>query len=357
MSNWPQTPQILIVGAGAMGLGAGYHLQLGGVAIAFLVRPARVLEMSRSQVLYSYDDATLKTFADCTLISDVAEISRSSYDYVIVTLDGFTTRKPEGRTLLRSIGDAIRDSSTEVIIGGIGVGLHDYCVRTMALPAHRILNGALGMLCHQVANFELPLHAPTDPVLLSKADVAYRHIHNASFLLDDRFPEAARRFAAIYDASGVSSCQIMKRQEFAIMTKFMFPVFAACELLGWPRARDLDNNKELWDLTVRSVQEIQGFEEHGLAGKAAQASTTADGLQEIWSSLEQAALPLDFAAFNRFHHGSKVRAQDIELLNDCVNVGEQEGQPMSALKELLARVQTLDRPYSMAKSGYSPSLE
>jgi hypothetical protein len=50
-----------------MGLGAGYHLQLAGAAIAFLVRPARVLQMSRSQVLYSYDDATLKTFADYRL--------------------------------------------------------------------------------------------------------------------------------------------------------------------------------------------------------------------------------------------------------------------------------------------------
>jgi hypothetical protein len=124
------------------------------------------------------------------------------------------------------------------------------------------------------------------------------------------------------------------------------PVFAASELLGWPHAKDLGNNKELWALTVRSVQEIQAFEEHGMAGKAAQAATTADGLLEIWRSLEQAALPLDFAAFNKFHHGGKVRAQDLELLNDCVKVGEQEGQPMSALKELLARVQTSDRPFA-----------
>ncbi len=281
MSNGPQTPQILIVGAGAMGLGTGYHLQLAGTAITFLVRPARMLEMSRRQVLYSYDDATLKTFADYRLISDAAEISRSSYDYVIVTLDSLTTRKPEGTALLQSIGDAIRESSTKVIVGGVGVGLQDYYFRTMALPAHRILNGALGMMCHQVANCELPLHPPTDPVLLSKADVAYRHVHKTSFLLDDHFPEAAQRFAAIYDASGVSSCQIMKRPEFAMMTKFMFPVFAASELLGWPHAKNLGNNKELWALTVRAVQEIQGFEEHGVPGKAAQAATTGDGLLEI----------------------------------------------------------------------------
>jgi hypothetical protein len=79
-----------------------------------------------------------------------------------------------------------------------------------------------------------------------------------------------------------------------------------------------------------------------MAGRAAQSATTGHGLLEVWSSLEQATLPLDFAAFNKFHHGGKVRAQDIKLLKDCVKVGEQEGQPMSALKELLNRVQTHD---------------
>jgi hypothetical protein len=120
----------------------------------------------------------------------------------------------------------------------------------------------------------------------------------------------------------------------------MFPIFAASELLGWPHAKDLGNNKELWVLTIRSVQEIQGFEQHGAAGKAAQAATTGDGILEVWTSLEQAAFPLDFAGFNKFHHGSKVRAQDIELLRDCVKVGEREGQSMSALKELFDRMQT-----------------
>jgi hypothetical protein len=42
-----------------------------------------------------------------------------------------------------------------------------------------------------------------------------------------------------------------------------------------------------------------------MAGKAAQSATTGHGLLEVWSSLEQATLPLDFAAFNKFHHGGK----------------------------------------------------
>jgi hypothetical protein len=339
MSNGPQAAQILIVGAGAMGLIVGYHLQLGGAAVTYLVRPERASELSRPQILYSYDDATLKMLSKYKIISDTSKIYFSSFDFVIVTLDGFTVRKPEPAALLKAIGEAIRASSTDVIIGGVGVGLHDYYLETTGLAAHRVLNGALGLFCHPVATFQLPVHAPTDPALLSKADMAYRHINTTSFFLGDSSPEAALRFAAIYDASGKSSCQIMRQQEFGMLTKFMFPVFAASELLGWPRAKDLDSDKKLWALTIQAVQEIYGLDEHGEAGKAAQAATTADGLIDIWSSLEQALLPLDFAAFNKYHHGIKVRAQDIELLESCMQVGEREGKPMTALKELVGRVE------------------
>jgi len=90
---------------------------------------------------------------------------------------------------------------------------------------------------------------------------------------------------------------------------------------------------------VQAVEEIHGLDEHGEAGMAAQAATTADGLLDIWSSLEQAALPLDFAAFNEYHHGIKVRAQDIEVLKGCMKVGEREAKPMTALRELLDRLE------------------
>jgi hypothetical protein len=44
-------------------------------------------------------------------------------------------------------------------------GLHDYYLERTRLPAHRILNGALGMMCHPVATFRLPVHPPTDAAL------------------------------------------------------------------------------------------------------------------------------------------------------------------------------------------------
>jgi len=45
-----------------------------------------------------------------------------------------TTRKPEATALLESIGGVMRESSTEVIIGGISVGLLDYYPRERKTP-------------------------------------------------------------------------------------------------------------------------------------------------------------------------------------------------------------------------------
>ena len=336
--NPAERSRILIVGAGAMGLVAGYHLQLAGAEITFLVRPERVEAAARPKTLYCYDDATLKAFSAFKVISDATEISSSSFASVSVTLDGFTSREPEGVSLLQQIGMSIRDGSTCVIIGGIGVGLHDFYCTAMELPEARVLNGALGLLCHVVKGFPLPAHQPTDPNVLSKAEVAYRHINKYGFTLDDNNPEAAARFARLYDASEVSRCHILPRQEFAVMTKVMFPVFAASELLGWPRAKDLGSNPELWALTVDAVQEVQGLDEHGSIGKAAQESLTGHSLLEIWASLESAMLPLDYAEFMKLHHGFKHRSQDIQLLRDCVDIGERQGSEMRALKQLLAQL-------------------
>jgi hypothetical protein len=50
-------------------------------------------------------------------------------------------------------------------------------------------------------------------------------------------------------------------------------------------------------------------------------------------------LPLDYQAFNRFHHGGKVRAQDVEILHDCLAEGRSTGHAMPALEDLLERLE------------------
>ncbi|MFD8089269.1 ketopantoate reductase family protein [Streptomyces malaysiensis] len=234
--NPSSTPDVLIVGAGAMGLTSGYHLHLAGAEVTFLVRPQRAENLARPQVLYSYDDASLKRFSGYRVLSDVGNTGDRAYDYVIVTLDGASSRSAEGTALLNDLGDAIRNTAAVVIIGGIGLDLRLHCLDALDIGEERVISGWLGLLAHQVASTDLPVHPPTDPHVLAQADMAYRTLSAGGFMVEDRFPGVAARFKALYDGCGVSRCDVVDHDHFPAQVAGLFPVFQACHLMGWPPA-------------------------------------------------------------------------------------------------------------------------
>lgn len=331
------TRRVLIIGAGAMGLTSGHHLHLAGAEVTFLVRPKRVPQLSRPQILYSYDDASLRHFSEYRLISEVAEAGDRAYDHVILTLDGAASRSAEGTALLRDLGDILRDTSAVVVVGGIGFGLREDCRNALELPEQRVLGGALGLLAHQVAAADLPVHPPTDPEVLNQADVAYRHLAGCGFVLEDRVPAAAARFKALYDASGVSRCDVVDPERFAVQVAALFPIFAACELMGWPPAARFADHEQVWGVAVEAVREVVALDEHGAAGQAAAARISGETVTRMWTAFEEDSSPLDLNAFNAFHHGGKVAAQDREFLQHFVTAGQRRGSPMTALEQLTAQ--------------------
>ena len=331
-------PSILIVGAGAMGMVTGYHFGLAGAQVTFLVRPTRVNDFRPPQILYCYDDGKLKEFSGYRVVGSMSEAGSEPFDFVIVTLDGATTRSSEGTELLRSIGNAIRPTRAMLLMGGVGIGLREHYLQATGLPEERVTGGFLGLLSHQVlAN--LPLRPPTDPALLAKASIAYRHFSNkVGFFIETRNPEAAREFAAIYNRCGVSRCGSMNKTVVNIITNSAFPMLAASEIAGWPAIDMLVANKELWQLACRAQGEITRLPQHGWIGKLMPLIMTAGVTAKLQRKLEKDMLPLDYQAFNRFHHGGKVHAQDVQVMQNCVAAGIRQGQPMAALKELLARL-------------------
>lgn len=330
---------VLIAGAGAMGIITGYYLDLAGVAVTFLVRPHRVETLGRPQILYCYDDVSLKDYSGYNIITSPKEIARGNYDYVIIALDGAALRSPEGEQLVKAIGDAARGTETKVIIGTIGINLRPRFLGRSGLPEEQVFNCGLYILVYQVAQVSLPVHPPTDPDLLKQADFAYRHSGDIGLFVDDSAPGAAQSFAEIYNANGASRCVVVGALDFATMLPPVFVIFAASDLMEWPSADYLASDSELWDLTVRAVKEVQGLSILGEAGQKAQQATTPDSLLVMSKAMEAAAFPLDLPAFNRYHHGGKVNQQDQQLLRDCVALGVGEGQTMAALKELIARVE------------------
>ncbi|HEX8511229.1 MAG TPA: 2-dehydropantoate 2-reductase N-terminal domain-containing protein [Propionibacteriaceae bacterium] len=330
---------VLIVGAGATGLPLGYHLGLAGADVTFLVRRGRKGVLKGTQRLYCYDDALLKEFADYTVIDGVADLADRSFQFVIVTLDGLAATSPEGASMLRELGDAIRPTQATVIFGNFGFGLRDYYVDVMQLPPQRLLRCIPFMLSHQ-ASAGLPPHPPTDPSRLAQASICYKHPPNkVGIRLESGSTAAARQFAALYNRCQVSRCVTMNPKLVEVGALSLFPVYLAGHIAGWPKVAPLVADKELWQLACRAQREIAALPQHGWFGRMTTLAMGPRATAKLHLKMERDMLPLDYQEFNRFHHGGKVQAQDVELLRSCLVDGQRQGQSMEALEALLARAE------------------
>jgi hypothetical protein len=331
-------PSILIVGAGCMGLITGYHLALAGAKVTFLIRAHRKAALDRPQILYCYDDNQLKKYTGYASITDPTQMVGAGYDFIIIALDAVALRSKVGRNLVQAIGSAVRGTDTKVILGTFFLNGRRWFLDVSGLAPEQVTNGLFSVQSYSTKAVTLPVHAPTNPELVANADLAYIHCFDYGFIVDDSSPMVANSFAEIYNASHVSRCVIKPAVQYAVELNPFFAVFAACELLGWPNFRDIDEKTELWQLTVVAVKEIQRLSVHGELGQQAASGTTEGNLAASLAGWEKAAVPLDLQAFNRYHHGGKVNAQDHRQLRDSVVYGEAEGLPMTALRELLQRV-------------------
>jgi hypothetical protein len=261
------------------------------------------------------------------------------FQFVIVALDGHSSRTVGGTALLSSLGDAIRASSAVVIMGGVALGLREHYLKVMRIAEDRLLAGLLGMLSHQ-ANANLSVHAPTDPAQVAKANICYKHpASKIGFRIATSNATAARQFAALYNRSGVSRCGLMN-PVMVDSASASAPVYAACEIVGWPDDfATVVANKELWRLACRAQGEIMALPQFGWQGKLMALILGPRMTANVHLKIEQEMRPLDYQAFNRFHHGGKVRAQSVEALRDCLAEGQRQGQPMAVLQALLARLE------------------
>lgn len=331
-------PSFLIVGAGAMGLINGYYLRQGGSEVTFLVRPGKKAASAAPSLLYCYDDGELKSFDEYRVVDDVAALAGEPFDYAIVTLDYALCVGEEGTALLKALGRIFAETKTILVMGGVGIGLREHLIKTTGLPEERIINGCLGLLSHQ-PSANLPVHPPTDAAMLAKSRMAYRDLRGVSLVLDDMFPETAQRLSEIYTRSGKSGCAIIAQSQLAVMTNSAFPVLAAAEIAGWPTMKELATREELWSLSCEARREVASLPEFGMDEDTIAQTMSNDALAKAQIETEQVCLPLDYQAFNRFHHGGKVSAQDFEVLRNCAKVGERHGYPMTALNRIIEQLE------------------
>lgn len=335
-------PQILIVGAGSMGMVTGLNLSLAGAEVTFLVRPHHAETMNRPQLLYNYRDHKLDELKDYSFITDPSQISGKEYDYIIITINGAALKNETGQRLTKTIGSAIQHSNkTKIILGTVFFNIRPWFLEVSGLDDSQVVLGWITIHAYPTAAVTLPLHPPTNPQLLSKSNTAYIDCLGDGFCVVDSNPDVAKGFAKIYNASGVSKCGIVPQSQVGLLMNPIFTTFIACEVLDWPCFKDIDPESEIWGLATAAWKEILTLSIHGEPGQEAAKSTTRSTIGVMFADMESLMWPFDLAAFYKYHHGGKVVTQDREHLHACLEYGVDEGKPMTALKDLLDQVSSL----------------
>ncbi|GAA5122627.1 hypothetical protein GCM10023339_41270 [Alloalcanivorax gelatiniphagus] len=330
-------PSIGIVGAGSVGVNAGYDLVRAGAEVTFLVRPHRQAQLSRPQVMYTYDDHTLDSFSGYDVITDPAVLSDRQLDFVIVTLDNASLRAEAGVTLAKEIGRAFRSTNTGVILNAVGIEVVPWFLAESGLAEGQVVSGSTNALIHEVAA-NLSSGPGVDAELLAQADYAVKHLGPAGFIVDDSSPELAEAFTAAYAGNGIPAASVGSATDTAIGFSMLAPILA-WGLLDWQPLDDVDSTNETWQLGANSMREIQQLDVFGAAGKDAARQTTSESVLQMFRQMTAEAKPLGFADFTAYHHGSKVNQQDLDFIDDARQRAEAGGQEATALRELAKRLE------------------
>ncbi|OZF06337.1 ketopantoate reductase family protein [Rhodococcoides fascians] len=343
MSSTGGGPEVLIVGAGAVGVSLGYHLTLSGAHVTFLVRAGRIAAFDRPQRIYDYDTEAVDIFSAFNVADNARFLREHDFRFVIVTLDGASSRSPEGTKTLQQVGRLIRDTETPVLMNGMGLGLRDFYAQTLDVPQDRLLRGFLGTLAHQARAGILtgqPAALPPESV-----DICIKHPPSrVGYRIAKSGPAAVKEFAEMYSRSGVSRCVTIDRRIVDVVGNAAFPLYAVSELAGWPSFEDLiATHPELWQLAVDAQREILRTPSNGWFGKLASLTMGPRVTSRIHRKMEQDMKPLELQAFNKFHHGGKVREQDIRILRECAEDGLRQSHSMPALLDLLNRLEHRSR--------------
>jgi hypothetical protein len=329
-------PRILIIGAGSMGLIMGYILSRTPVDVTFLVRPHRKDIMSRSQQIYCYDDNKLHTFTEYKTLTSPQDIIGGDWDYIIITLDAQQLMGEEGVKLSNTIGKAATEKTT-IIIGTVYLDIRPWFLEQSGLKPSQVIGGNISIHAYSPGMLDkpFPLSGNTDPQLLAQADQAYTDVLGAGMLVTDVSKEPAERFAKLWNDSGLSTCAVISEIELASFSAPMFPVLAALDVMGWPDIVAGGHKGEAWSLAVAAVKEVYSLSTFGAPGVEAAKAVNEEAFDERFAGIQKLMLPLDWSAFNRFHHGAKVNGADQMLRRACLEKGREEGKEMAALEKLM----------------------
>lgn len=332
-----ENKKILVVGAGALGVTTAYHLRQSGADISFYVRPGRAEQLQKPLRLYAYHKRAVDELADFDVITSPEGLKDKRFSFILLTLDGAACRSAEGAELLNALGNALRDSNATLLVCGVGFGLIQHVKTQTGFSDDQLIEGTMTSFSYQVGREGTPEPDKSMKELHDSCDFAYQDFQSGRDFMVTGPSRPAKTFVRLYNAAALVRCVYLPRNFFRSATASYVSFTTACELSGWNDLDQLIQDQALWVLCCRAQREILGLKQYGIAGKLMVLLMTNARYEKMMRQMEQEARAMGFIRFFQFHHGGKVREQNIEGLKNCIKAGEEQGRDMSASKALYER--------------------
>jgi len=314
------SPQICIVGAGAVGLVYASYLRRAGSEVALLVKPEHAETCARGFSLHQLKwggRIVDEQIAPLKIHTSPAEVTKNRWDQIWLTVASDAMRAPW-------LGELLGDSG-EATVAMLQPDLDDRSLVLEHIPEERLVHGLIGFLSFQAPLLDAP--APTLP-----EGIAYTLLPIAASRFDGaRAPEIVSLLRRGGFRAGLARDLPGSSAERSATT---VPLIAGLEVAGWSiadfvrgpwLAPSIDASKEALAAVAARLGRRPAVVRHALHPISVRAALTA----------APHLTPFDLEAYLRFHF-TKVGAQTRLMLETYARHAAEHALPGGALEDLRA---------------------
>ena len=315
--------KILLVGAGAVGLVYGRHLQLGGDEVHFLVKPKHAQSLRDGFDIYHLNKSRHGPpirFEDFGVLTNLEEVAASRWDQLWICTSSTALKSGDW------LGETIAAAGEETTVVGLQPGAQDRDYALQYCPAERLVWGLITFISYQT-----PL-----PDEDKEPGLAYWLPPLTPSLFFG--PEARTRAVAQGLSKGGCSARFTPKAaaQMALGGAMFIPIIAGLEGAGWSFSRF--KSSPLLDISHNAAREaVDAVANQQKVKVPLPMRMVRPWMVRMAIRLAPIVVPLPLEIYLEYHF-TKVGDQTRQMLRDYVQLAQTASLPHAGIEALSGRL-------------------
>ncbi len=317
--------QILIIGAGAVGLVYGKHFSDAGHSVTFYVREKYIDDLSNGSVLYHINkDKKLNQsiqYKNYELVSSFEEVGQKKYDQIYLSFSSTALMKFD----FKGFKENLKGNPTIVMLHP---SKSDYDILNQTFPADQIVQGMITLISYQA------------PLVTEQADPP-----GIAYYLPPMMPtpvsgpnERAKEVVSLFK-DGKMAAKVNKSVEMEALfpTAFLSSFLIGLEASDW-KFKKMKKDKHLLSILKQSVDEVMTALETQYKVKRPMPMKLVNSrrMTKLLLTLAPKVMPMDIETYFEYHF-KKVNDQTKMYVNNYMELAKSTGNKYKSIESLLAK--------------------